>query len=305
MPAPHDETPGSRPDGAMRCGACGEPGCAALPEHPGWEWFGRRWTLVRCGACGSSRTDPLPDAAVLEQVYGAGFDYRWYRHHYPAKLADAFLRLLELRRAGLALGPRVLDYGGGIGYLSRAARLLGLEAQTWDPFLVRGAPPPRGPFDAVLAVHVVEHGPDLDGTFARLGALLRPEGLLVLAVPNAGGEGYRAHGERWVWAQPPLIHVHHLTELGLRSVLARHGFEVVRVDYRERWDANRLSDLRLKRHFARLDDGYGASRPWLKAAIAARNTLLRYVALAASGLRPAPAGDQAELGIVARLEGPR
>jgi SAM-dependent methyltransferase len=297
-----DERAGSA-GGAPACAACG----AVAREEPdhGWEFFGRTWKLVRCGACGSSRTDPLPDDATLAQLYSGSFDYGWYRHHYPAKLADAALRLAELRAAGVALGPRLLDFGGGVGYFSRAARLLGIDAQTWDPMLAAGSPPPQGAFDTVVALHVIEHANRIDETVARLRSFVRPGGSAIVVVPNAGGEGYRARGAGWVWAQPPLIHVHHLTEPGLRALLGRHGLEIERVTFHDRWDANGMSDLVLSRWFGRLDAEWGRRRR-LRPLVAARNSLLRYAALAAAAARRTRPEDRAEIAIVARaVEGAR
>lgn len=101
-------------------------------------------------------------------------------------------------------GARVLDFGCGIGMLmpllaARGFRLSGvdLDVRNTGRFLARFGVTdaailhadqldslPPGQFDAVTALDVLEHVPDLEGTVGRLGRLLRPGGRLVVCGPT-------------------------------------------------------------------------------------------------------------------------
>ncbi|WP_224245722.1 class I SAM-dependent methyltransferase [Hyalangium gracile] len=281
----------------VRCPACSGP-CANVNFEERWTLFGETYTLVRCADCRTMSTFPLPTPKVLDQVY-ATFAYQWYADHYPAKFLDSMQRLLELRRERIPLGKRILDFGGGQGYFSAAARLLGYQSETYDPVLGAGRPPAPGSYDTVVSFHVLEHSPDPAGTVELMHRFLKPGGTLVLVVPNGLGEGYEKLGSAWTWAQPPLIHLHHFSEQGLAVLLRQVGFELSRVSFHERWDANRVSDVALAKTFARLDSAWGTTRT--RRLVAARNSLLRFgtLMLAQAWSRVTPSSALSELRIIA------
>jgi SAM-dependent methyltransferase len=286
-------------ESAVHCCACGG-SCTNENFSEQWSLFGEQYTLVRCADCQTLSTFPLPSPAVLNQVYSSGtFAYQWYTDHYPAKFLDSMMRLMELRREGTVLGKRILDFGGGQGYFSAAARLLGYQSETYDPVLGSGRPPAPGSYDSVVSLHVLEHSPDPATTLELMHRFLKPGGTLVLVVPNGLGEGYQKLGSAWTWAQPPLIHLHHFTEQGLAELLRQSGFDLTQVSFHERWDANRVSDVALAKTFARLDSAWGSTRT--KRLVAARNSLLRFgtLMLAQAWSRVTPSSALSELRIIA------
>lgn len=285
-----------------RCVACG----GETTPLPGlrWTFDGVEYGLLRCSSCGGMQTAPLPSDQTLERLYAHSFDYRWYRDHLPAKIRDCRERIAEYRPL---LSGRILDFGGGLGYLSRLLREEGFNSVTWDPYC-GGDAPPGGAWDTVIALHVLEHSNDPDRTLSHISSLMRPDATLILAVPNAAGEGYRTRGAEWVWAQPPLIHTLHFTETGLKSLLSRHGYDIREVRYAERWDANRISDLEeLSRQS--LLDGLWGRQPWnrftpYRRIVATVASLARLRAL--RRLRrehPVTGSEGAELQVVARWRG--
>lgn len=218
-----------------------------------WRVDGCAYRLVSCQACSSIFTTPPPSDATLGNLYRTSFDFRWYQDHYDAKLRDCRMRIQEY---GSRLGKRVLDFGGGVGYFSKAASEAGLECITYDPY-VSTALPSGSSRDCVVALHVLEHSNDLDRTIAQIKSFLAPGGRVIIAVPNAAGLGYQKLGMRWVWAQPPLIHIFHFTAAGLMALLSRHGFGDIQVSYHERWDANLVSDLQNHARQKYLDSLWG------------------------------------------------
>lgn len=283
----------------VRCPACGG-SCTNVNLSEQWKLFGGQYTLVRCADCQTMSTFPLPTPEVLNEVYSSGtFAYQWYRDHYPAKFLDSLQRLYELRRERTPLGKRILDFGGGQGYFSAAARMLGYQSETYDPVLGSGRPPAPGSYDSVVSLHVLEHSPDPAGTLEQMHRFLKPGGTLCLVVPNGLSHGYEKLGSAWTWAQPPLIHLHHFTEQGLAVLLRRTGFELSQVSFHERWDANRVSDVAMAKTFAKLDSAWGSTRT--KRMVATRNSLLRFgtLMLAEAWSRVTPSSTLSELRIIA------
>lgn len=264
-----------------------------------WPDQNETYCLETCTHCGSVHTDPIPSNKRLADLYGSAFDYRWYRDHFSAKLRDARMRLQEYRPL---LGTCMLDFGGGIGYLSQAAREAGLDSLTYDPFITPELPREKA-WDSVVALHSLEHTNDLNAVCQQFRQLLKPHGKLVLAVPNFSGVGYRDRGMRWVWAQPPLFHIFHFTAEGLIALLSRHGFSDIQVSYHERWDANYYADVLHAERFRRWDSAWGwrflRVIPGYRRLIAAINSKRRFRALACSANTPDT--DRAELQIVATL----
>jgi SAM-dependent methyltransferase len=267
-----------------------------------WSIFGEEYRLLSCETCNSVSTFPLPSDAVLSRLYAECFDYRWYQDHIGAKLRDCRERIREYRPC---LGKRVLDFGGGIGYLSAALRDEGYDSITYDPFCRRDDQK-YGLWDTVIALHVLEHANDPDRTLSEMKELLAPGGNLILAVPNAGGRGYRELGMKWVWAQPPVMHVLHFTASGLTALLERNGFSIETLNFAERWDANLCTDLDRAAFQLTIDSAWGRlpyNRYRLyRKGCAVASSLFRSIGLqiARQGYDPANT-DYSELQVIARV----
>jgi SAM-dependent methyltransferase len=298
--------PGSSP----RCLHCDSQRVANVDAAQVWVVYESSYTLLCCQDCGGQFTYPSPSPATLSRLYKEGFAYKWYRDMYPAKFVDSLHRMVQYSRLrALRPGP-ILDYGGGIGYFSAAARLCGYPAETRDPMYEQsdshGSSANRAtlePYQTVACHHVLEHAIAPLDMLADIHSRLLPGGQLIIAVPNGRSLGYRKLGVRWTWAQPPLIHLHHFTPEGMHSLLSRSGFRIVQEHFFERWDANAVADVALDKLFLRWDGRWGQSRwQW---ATAQSNSLRRFLALSAAQLRgllrPNPL-DRAELLIVAERQ---
>ena len=68
------------------------------------------------------------------------------------------------------------------------------------------------------------------GAIREAARLLRPGGVIVIAVPNTDSLQAQTFGDRWLHLDPPL-HLVHLSERALRSRLTACGFEVERVSH--------------------------------------------------------------------------
>ena len=294
------------PARAIRCLHCDGPQVVNAAAGQSWQVYGTSYALLRCNECAGLFTFPSPTLETLNQLYKENFAYKWYRDHYPAKFLDSLHRMVQYRQIGALKKGRlkILDYGGGVGYFSKAARLLGHDAETRDPMFERiesgsqAASAAPDAYDVVACHHVLEHAIEPLAMLRDIHDRLRPGGTLIVAVPNAISAGYQRRGVHWTWSQPPLIHLHHVSPVGLRSLLERAGFRVTQEHFFDRWDASTLADVKLAEQFVAFDSRWGKTR--LQWATAQWNSLRRYLALAASELvvRPQPA-ERAELLMVA------
>src|SRR5688572_22578127 len=143
-----------------------------------------------------------------------------------ARLHPEWRDELDLRAMHLRARPgaRLRGGGAGAGDLLAGARDHGWSAEgvDFDPAAVaaaraRGLPVregdlgscafPQGTFDAVVAVHLVEHVPDPRAFLAEAARVLAPGGRLVLVTPNLRSRGARRFGAAWRELDPPR-HLH-------------------------------------------------------------------------------------------------
>lgn len=237
-----DEGQGSSGDDGSACLACGSTSSRILVLQ------GRSDRLSRCDSCGLRRLIDPPVGDELAALYNTGaYDQAGTR---AGRLAGAlhatnnWFRLRELR--GLAPG-RLLDVGSGKGHFLAAAReegwrVTGIEfaeaaiaesQRQYGVDIVAGdfldARLP-GPFDVITMWHVLEHLPDPAAAIDRAHDLLRPDGRLIVSVPNIAGLQARLARDAWIHLDLPR-HLFHFTPAALSMLLARHGFTVSRVSH--------------------------------------------------------------------------
>ena len=179
----------------------------------------------------------MPSEQELERAYAG-----WYR---PASgrfswLGDALLRRLRGRLARrldrIAPAGAVLDVGAGDGALIDALRARGRAATGID----RRASHPgvrelelaevEGAWASVVFWHSLEHLPRAGAALARAASILAADGVLVVAIPNAGSVQAAVFGDRWFGVDYPR-HLVHIPAQALISRLGDSGLAIERVSY--------------------------------------------------------------------------
>lgn len=190
---------------------------------------------TRCSRCGAATTDPWPSEAELERAYGT-----WYRPEAGrfSFIGDAVLNRTRALLAGrldrIAPPGPVLDVGAGEGALIDALHRLGRDAIGLERDSRRtdvrdeALKDVHGEWAAVVFWHSLEHLPDPGESIREAARLLRPGGVLVVAVPNSDSLQARAFGDDWLHLDPPL-HLVHLSRRSLVTRLQSSGFVVDRV----------------------------------------------------------------------------
>ena len=232
----------------IKCPICNKKRCHQYKSYQ-WEEKNIKYNLIKCNFCKSIFTNPLPSSEFLKSFYQANFNYKWYKDYLPAKIKDSELRYKEYKKD---LGGNVLDFGGGLGYFSSVCRKNGLNSITFDPYISPPLPNKKK-WDTVVALHVIEHTNDIDNFFSSIKSVLKKNGNLILCLPNLDGIGYKELDMNFVWAQPPFLHIFHISTKGLIIALKRNGFVNIKISYHDRWDANLYADILKKNFFTKCD----------------------------------------------------
>lgn len=213
--------------------------------------LGGAFPVVTCPDCGFTWTD-LADDFNVDQWYEQGYWER-FRSRRAGK-ADAlhaiYRRLRYLWRAlngsprpsRWIRGDRVLDVGCGPGYDTSELQQRGIEAIGLDISsdalrmaarqsltVVRGEPTayPFGDstFDSVVLSQVLEHLPDPCGALREVYRILRPNGRLLILLPNSKSLQRYAFGSHWVnWHLP--YHLWHFDAQSVTTVAERSGLRI-------------------------------------------------------------------------------
>lgn len=77
--------------------------------------------------------------------------------------------------------------------------------------------------DVITLWHVLEHVHDLNDTFQNLKRVLKPTGILVIAVPNSTSEDARYYQKFWAAYDLPR-HLYHFSSNTLIQLAEKHGF---------------------------------------------------------------------------------
>ena len=141
-------------------------------------------------------------------------------------------------------GGRVLDYGCGLagyladfhnrgvaisgaeiaGYVVKACQQHGFDVHQVSDF--SHIPFADNEFDVVYLMQVFEHLRDPHEFMQELNRILKTDGALYLAVPNAASIWRKLFGENWVsgWYAP--FHLFHYNRESLGTLTEQHGFSV-------------------------------------------------------------------------------
>jgi SAM-dependent methyltransferase len=197
------------------------------------------FAVVRCGDCRHVYVNPRLKRAINDDIYA-----RYWRSPEPPQVRTSEYGGYVCRQLA-ALRPlgELLDFGCGWGSVLNAARLAGwratgievderkvtfcheqgLSAHYGD---LLDQPFPAEQFDAAIAEQVFEHLYTPVEYMRELHRVLKPGGVLYVAVPNFGGIEAKLKRARWDLVHP-VSHVRYFDRASLANLGERCGFDVV------------------------------------------------------------------------------
>jgi SAM-dependent methyltransferase len=218
--------------------------CSSSNYACAWESKQEQAKILECKWCGLKRTYPIPEAGASAQIYQDTeiiYPIRNYVENKDLWRTFAAKILREINR--FKTTGNLLDIGCFIGVLLEMAR-----EQGWDAYGVeinRGACDyavsqlglnvfggellnaefPEHFFDTVVCNHVLEHILDPIELLIEIRRVLKPDGLLVIGVPNIESWIAKYYGDRW-YALGLNQHIWQFCPDTLESLLERCSFRI-------------------------------------------------------------------------------
>jgi 2-polyprenyl-3-methyl-5-hydroxy-6-metoxy-1,4-benzoquinol methylase len=83
-------------------------------------------------------------------------------------------------------------------------------------------------FDVITMWHVLEHVPDVEHQIKQLKRLLKPEGTLIIAVPNYKSFDAQHYGKFWAAYDVPR-HLWHFSKVSIEKLVSRENMKLIKI----------------------------------------------------------------------------
>ncbi len=232
------------------CVCCGNSKCTPVFTAKDYTVSQQSFTLLECGNCKFRFTGNAPDIAQIGKYYAAesyishtntnkGLINQLY--HWVRSYTLGAKRRLIIRNSKMEQGD-LLDVGAGTGFFveemtkagwrvtglepddqarSRAMDRAGIQLESTEK-LWELTP---ASFDVITLWHVLEHVHDLSGYLRQFHHLLRPNGLLIIAVPNYQSQDAAHYQAYWAAYDVPR-HLYHFSPLSMNFLLNSHQYQL-------------------------------------------------------------------------------
>ncbi|GAA0737150.1 class I SAM-dependent methyltransferase [Gaetbulibacter jejuensis] len=210
---------------------------------------GEDFQLVHNEELDMLETTPQPSANTLSEYYKSE-DYishtdskrNWFEKAYHFVRGMALKRKLKLINSFSVSGKTILDVGCGTGDFLQTAKnnswnVYGIEPnekaraiansktknQVFDTNTLQEFE--SGTFDVITLWHVLEHLPNLETEIQNLNRLLKPNGRLVIAVPNFKSYDAKHYNAFWAAYDVPR-HLWHFSQTSISKLFSKNNLEI-------------------------------------------------------------------------------
>lgn len=210
------------------------------------------YTIVQCKQCQFVYTNPRPTEAEAYKYY-ISEDYISHSNTRKDIISRIYARVrsynikFKEQTAFKAIGRKgkLLDYGCGTGEFLNYTKQQGWKSVGIEPGTDARAMAisnyglevfeesaidslEEGTFDVITLWHVLEHVYPLHQRIKKFHKLLKPDGALIIAVPNRTTYEEKQFGEYWAAYDVPR-HIYHFDKKTMYDVLDTNGFIIVNI----------------------------------------------------------------------------
>jgi len=233
----------------QNCIVCNSSNFIKFLEPKDYFFTDEQFYIYKCNDCGFKFTTPVPSPDDIVRYYKSanyvshsdknkGLFFKVYQKVKNINLKNKY-KLIQ----SYSVKGKILDYGCGTGDFLRLFKnhgwdCKGLEqdedtrayASTKQGFEI-GKPTDiekmqPDSYDVITLWHVLEHIHDINTKLNQFENLLKPSGVLVIAVPNADSFDARHYGKYWAAYDVPR-HLYHFSQNTLEQLLKKHQLEII------------------------------------------------------------------------------
>ena len=212
---------------------------------------GEEFSIVECSSCGFWFTNPIPSEEKIGEYYKSDVYvshssskkglinsvYNWVRNYTLKKK----LKLVQ----GLCENGVVVDYGCGTGHFLSVLKNAGYDAKGFEPdedarrftekeFGMHTFPLdefsklPEESVEIITMWHVLEHVYHLKRDFEKIVDRIKPDGYLIIAVPNRMSFDAGSYKELWAAYDLPR-HLYHFSPTDINNLSKSFGLKLVEI----------------------------------------------------------------------------
>ena len=203
--------------------------------------------VVRCTSCGFHFTNPIPQESEIGKYYKSD-EYISHSSNNSGIVNKAYnvVRNITLKRklkliTRLSKGKELLDVGAGTGHFLNVCKNAGWNVQGLEPdqdardFAHNNFSLNLNPLtdlfelkdnskDVITMWHVLEHVYHLKRDVAELVRILKPDGVLIIAVPNMSSNDAQNYKEMWAAYDVPR-HLYHFQKESIFNLMSQFDLE--------------------------------------------------------------------------------
>ena len=234
----------------MNCALCHSTNVELLFETKDFFLTQEQFSIYQCADCKYAFTYPIPQQENLIHYY----DSNKYLSHTASEIGFLnslyqILRSINLRRKEKLIktfsdGGELLDIGCGTGEFLNYCRnknwsVTGVEPNAKarnfaiDSYSIKVYKEEELPtlknhtFDIITLWHVLEHVPDFNQRIIQLKELIKPEGTIVLGLPNFDSPDANKYGRYWAGLDVPR-HLHHFSQKSITKLAQVHNLKLIK-----------------------------------------------------------------------------
>jgi 2-polyprenyl-3-methyl-5-hydroxy-6-metoxy-1,4-benzoquinol methylase len=241
----------------MHCPVCGSANIANKLQARDHTVSNELFWIAECKDCSLRFTQDVPDDAEIAPYYKSD-EYISHSdtkkglinslYHLVRKRTLKQKRKLVQKATGIDKGS-LLDIGSGTGAFVHEMKNNGWEITGLEPdygarlmakesynielnesgLLYRL---PDSGYDAITLWHVLEHVHDLQGYIQKLKAVLKPDGRIIIAVPNYTSLDESVYQAWWAAYDVPR-HLYHFSPKSLKTLMEKNGLKIIQ--YKPLW----------------------------------------------------------------------